>query len=101
MALASTTDQGTVTTSGAAQAVLDGGTPAANTATKMAMAYAFNNFALSLNGGAVVTDTTGTVPVVSQLQIGAETTTVGNLHIKKVAFYPKRLLDAQLVALTT
>jgi hypothetical protein len=101
MALASTTDQGTVTTSGAAQAVLDGGTPAANTATKVAMAYAFNNFALSLNGGAAVTDTTGTVPVVSQLQIGAETTTVGNLHIKKVAFYPIVSTATQLQALTS
>jgi hypothetical protein len=101
LATTSVSDQGTVTTSGTAQAVLDGGTPAANTSMKLAMTYQVNNFALSLNGATAATDTTGTVPVVSQLQIGAETTTVGNLRIKKMAYYPIVSTAIQLQALTS
>jgi hypothetical protein len=101
LATTSVSDQGTVTTSGTAQAVLDGGTPAANTSMKLAMTYQVNNFALSLNGATAATDTTGTVPVVSQLQIGAETTTVGNLRIKKMAYYPIVSTATQLQALTS
>jgi hypothetical protein len=101
LATTSVSDQGTVTTSGTAQAVLDGGTPAANTSMKLAMTYQVNNFALSLNGATAATDTTGTVPVVSQLQIGSETTTVGNLRIKKMAYYPIVSTATQLQALTS
>jgi len=101
LATTSVSDQGTVTTSGTAQAVLDGGTPAANTMMKLAMAYQVNNFALSLNGATAATDTAGTVPVVSQLQIGSETTTVGNLTIKKMAYYPIVSTATQLQALTS
>ena len=101
LATTSVSDQGTVITSGTAQAVLDGGTPAANTSMKLAMTYQVNNFALSLNGATATTDTSGTLPVVSQLQIGAETTTVGNLRIKKFAFYPIVSTATQLQALTS
>jgi hypothetical protein len=101
LATTSVSDQGTVTTSGTAQAVLDGGTPAANTSMKLAMTYQVNNFALSLNGATAATDTTGTVPVVSQLQIGSETTTVGNLTIKKIAYYPIASTATQLQGLTS
>jgi hypothetical protein len=101
LATTSVSDQGTVTTSGTAQAVLDGGTPAANTSMKLAMTYQVNNFALSLNGATAATDTTGIVPVVSQLQIGSETTTVGNLRIKKMAYYPIVSTAIQLQALTS
>lgn len=101
LATTSVSDQGTVTVSGTAQATLDGGTPAANTNMKLAMTYQVNNFALSLNGATAVTDTSGTVPVVSQLQIGSETTTVGNLRIKKIAYYPIASTATQLQALTS
>ena len=101
MALTSVSDQGTVTTNNSSQAVLDGGTPAADTTTRLALAYKVNDFALSLSGGAVATDTTGTVPVVTQMQIGAETTTAGNISIKKLAYYPSRLSNANLQALTS
>ena len=100
LALTSTSDQGTVTVNGTAQATLDGGTPAADTATKVAMGYKLNDFGLALNGGTIATDTSGLIPVVNQLQIGAETTTYGNLHLKKVAYWPKKLTSAELVALT-
>jgi len=96
----STTDQSLITTSGTAQATLDGGTPVANTAMKLATSYKTNDFALSLNGGTVATDTSGSIPVVTQLQIGAETTTIGTLTLKKVAYYPIRVSNANLIALT-
>jgi hypothetical protein len=97
----SVTDQTLVTTGGTSQATLDGGTPVANINMKLASTFKVNDFALSLNAGTVATDTAGTVPVVNQLQIGAETTTVGNLTLKKVAFYPKRLTNSELQSLTT
>lgn len=100
LALASTTDQSTVTTGGAAQATLDGGTPVAGTAAKVALAYRANDFALSLNAGTVATDTSGTLPTVSQFQIGAETTTFGNLTVAKIDYYPRRLSNQQLQLFT-
>lgn len=100
LATTSTSDQCTITVTGTAQAVLDGGTPVANTTMKLAMAYQVNNFALSLGGASVATDTAGVIPVVTQLQIGAETTTIGNVRFKKAVYYPLRLTNAQLQALT-
>lgn len=68
-----------------------------------AAAYRVNDFAASVNGGAIVSDTAGTVPVVNRLNIGVSALgTSGNLngYIRKLAFYPARLPDAQLQALT-
>jgi phospholipase/lecithinase/hemolysin len=64
LATTSTSDQCTITATGTAQAVLDGGTPVANTTMKLAMAYQVNNFALSLGGASVATDTAGVTPIV-------------------------------------
>ena len=101
LATTSVSDQGTITTSGTDQAVLDGGTPVANTNMRLALGYKVNDFGLSLNASTTSTDTVGTVPVVNQLQIGAETTSRGNLTLKKVAYYPAKLTSAQLQAITT
>jgi roadblock/LC7 domain-containing protein len=90
----STTEQGTVTVSGTAQAALDGGTPVLNTLQSVAMSYKFNDFALSLNGGAVTTDTTGTVPVVTQLAFAT------NEYIRRFTYYPQALTSANLQAVT-
>jgi hypothetical protein len=100
LAFTSTSDQATITTSGTSQAVLDGGTPVINTITKAIVAYKVNDFALSLAAGAVATDTSGVLPIVNQVQIGAETTTAGNITVKKVSYYTLRLTNAQLQALT-
>jgi hypothetical protein len=101
LATTSVSDQGLVTTSGTAQATLDGGTPVINTSMKLALSYKVNDFKLSLNGGTAATDTAGTVPVVNQLQLGAETTTVGNMTLKKVTYYPKALSAAEIQSITT
>jgi hypothetical protein len=69
---------------------------------KHALVYAANDFAQSVNGLAVVTDTTATVPVVNQLNIGLRVTANHlNGHIRRLAFFPRRLADAELTAITS
>jgi hypothetical protein len=68
---------------------------------KFASAYKLNDFA-SVTTGAVATDTSGTVPTVTQLSLGGPSTTgVLNGHIRTFTFYPSRLTNAQLQALTS
>jgi hypothetical protein len=98
---ATVTNQAAVTTDGVAQAALNGGTPVVDTNMRLTLGYKTNDFGLSLNGGTVATDTLGTLPVVNQLQIGAESTGRGSLTVKKVAYYPAKLTSAQLQAITT
>jgi hypothetical protein len=77
----------------------------ANTAlpVRSAFAYATNNSAGSVNGSAPVTDTSCKVPnTISRLSIGG-LVPAGNAingHIKKLAYYPKRLSNSELQALT-
>jgi len=103
----------TITTISNDQAVIrSGGSVSASLSTiaavntsprKAAVAYKAADFALSANGSAVVTSTSGAVPVsVTQMQIGFA---VGpgewlNGHIRTLTYYPSRLSDAQLQALT-
>jgi hypothetical protein len=72
-----------------------------NTPYKMAYAFKANDFAFSVNGAAVGADASGTIPTVNQLQIGRVGATVLlNGHIRSIRYYPSRLTDAQLQALT-
>ena len=70
---------------------------------KLAGAYTVNDFATSVNGGTVATDTSGTIPVVNQATFGSSPTggAVLNGHIRKLSYYPVRCTDAQLQALTS
>jgi hypothetical protein len=68
---------------------------------KHAAVYKPNDFAFTSNGSAVLTDTDGILPVVTQLQLGAYATVFSNVHIRKVAYYPIRATNAQLQALTS
>jgi hypothetical protein len=84
-----------------AQAIF--GAPTANNQTyKMGLAYATNNAAFSLGGAAVQTDATVVLPVVDALYIGQvrQGTIAGTEHIQRIAFYPKRIANEQLQALT-
>jgi hypothetical protein len=85
------------------QVDLDGGTPASGAIVKAAGTYKLNDFALSLDGGAVVTDTAGTVPTVDTLGIGISSLglTPINGHIRAIAYYNTRLPNTQLVLLTS
>jgi hypothetical protein len=55
---------------GVEQANVNGGTVTANQRTRIAVRINANDFAMSINGGAVVTDTSGTLPTVDRLMLG-------------------------------
>jgi hypothetical protein len=68
---------------------------------KMSLAYKVNDMAFSANGSTVATDTVGVIPVVNQMLIGQYIYSNNRfMTIKKLSFYPKRLADAEIVALT-
>ena len=71
-------------------------------ATKWALGYRVNDIAFTRNAATPSTDTDAVLPVVNQLRIGADGdgTVVYNGHIRKLAYYPKRLANAEIVALT-
>jgi hypothetical protein len=91
-----------VTDGGVAQASIDAGTVVSGTAFKLAAAYTVNDFAVSKDGAAVVTDSSGTIPTPTQLNIGSDAS--GNYacgHISRLRYYNTRLLNSQLVELST
>jgi hypothetical protein len=71
----------------------------------ISMAVALNDVAASLNGAAVVTDTSVTLPVgIDRLRIGSnEPGTAGFMggHIKRLAYYASRKTNAELQVLST
>ena len=76
---------------------------ASNAYNKVSFAYATNDFAVSLNASAAATDTSGNVPVADKLQLGRGgygSPYPSNNHYRKLAYYPKRLTNAELQALT-
>ena len=89
---------------GAVQAnIVDGPQGAVGSTIKSAGAYTVNNFGLATNGVLGTTDTSGTTPVVDRMQIGASeaAAVILNGTIRKIAYYPLRVTDAQLQALTS
>lgn len=74
----------------------------AGTPFKLAWAYKANDFALSRNGAAAVTDVAGALPVVNRLTLGARGT--GGLplsgHIRAVSLIPGRVSNATLAQLS-
>lgn len=91
-----------VNVSGVSQAsMITANAASALTTAKIALRYKANDFAVCLNAGAVVTDTSGNVPTVDRLQIGWHTDNVYlNGHIRRLVYYPRRLTNAELQALT-
>lgn len=80
------------------------GTPTVGQEFKMAFAYGLNDFATSYNGGAALLDTDGVLPLgLSRLVFGVEGNGGSRFsgHIRRFAYYPTRLTNAQLQALTT
>jgi hypothetical protein len=69
--------------------------------TKQAIAYKVDDFAYTTNGASVVTDTSGAIPSVNRLGIGLTgTQNFLNGYIQRIAYYPVRVTNAQLQALT-
>ena len=76
---------------GVAQAVLDGGTVTAGDLNRLAFSYEANNIQASLDGGAVVSDTSASIPTVDRLILGNQTisnTRLLNGHIKRLIYWP-------------
>ena len=74
----------------------------ANTVLKYALAFEANNFATARNGAITGSDVSGSLPVVSSLRIGCRDTssTILNGHIRSIRYYPTRLTNTQLQAIT-
>lgn len=90
---------------GVSQVFISRSTVTANQTAKAAARVKTNDFALVLNGGAAATDTSGTVPTVTQFALGQNIVTAGtkllNGHLRRVAYYPMALSTANLQALTS
>ena len=73
-----------------------------NAVRKVALTYATNDCAFTTQGLSAQTDTSVTLPTVDRLYIGLGATGSGpiNGHIQRIAYYPTRLANAQLQALT-
>lgn len=87
---------------GVFQANLTSATVAIGAVAKSAGAYALDDFKFSTNAAAVQTDTSGTLPIVTQMQIGGTTSSVSPLNgtISRIAFYPRVLADSELQGIT-
>jgi hypothetical protein len=83
------------------QATVGAGFDAAFQVSKKALAYRAADFAGCLNGGTVSTGATGTVPTVTNLRIG-RFVSANHLNgwISRIVYYPTRLSNATLQALT-
>lgn len=91
----------TVTDGGVDQADIDAGTIAANTSYKLAGAYKANDFAACISAGTVQTDTSGTLPTVTQMMLGTSAAAnYLNGHLQRLVYYPSRLTNAQLQTIT-
>lgn len=70
---------------------------------KCAAAYAINSISSAVNGALGAADVAATLPTLTTLGIGTSevATTQLNGHIRSVSYYPKRLTNAELQALST
>lgn len=88
---------------GATQAGLGSAAVGTNVAT-LAFAYKQDSFAFSHNGAAVLTDTSGNIPTVSSALIGSRRTSGAsqflNGHIQRISYYPQKLVNAEIQAIT-
>lgn len=89
---------GLIVTAGVTVASLSAAGTARN---KVAMAYTTNDVAMSLNGASVLTDTSANIPTVTTARIGNNTAFWWNGYVRRVAYFPTRLSNAALQALTT
>ena len=73
----------------------------ANTVLKAALAYKANDFAFT-RGSTLGTSSSGAIPAVTNLKLGRnDAGTYINAHVGRIAYYPVRLTNAQLQALTS
>lgn len=90
--------------SGTVYADLYSSSQAQGSAIKLSVCYKVNDFAISANGVYVSTDTSGALPAsINTLRFGVYATAVKYLNgtIKRIAYYPKRLSNAELQEMTS
>lgn len=92
-----------VTTATVTQAYLSSETIANTSVSKISGAYKTNDFARSVNNTATTTDLTGTVPPVTRMIFGMGSIGVNELngYLRSFSYYPTRLPNAALRALTS
>lgn len=93
-----------VVVSGVTQGDISSGSAIAGNATyKTAFAYTTNDLAISTNASAVGTDTTASIPTVDRLVLGTSVVSTQSLngYLRRITYYPRRLSNAQLQALTS
>jgi hypothetical protein len=91
-----------VKVAGVTQADLNLGAVANMTAFKLAVRAKANDFAASLNGGAVVTDVSGSLPTVTTLRVGNSAAgEQWNAWVKTAVIIPEALTDATLIVQAT
>lgn len=78
-------------------------TAASTSQTARAVSYKTNDCAQSINGAAVSTDTAATMPIVASFGVGCKINQISQLngHIARIAYYPIRLANATLQAMST
>jgi hypothetical protein len=94
---------GLVTVGGVAQATIDcGSSGVANAVTNTSLAFRLNSINAALNGVLGSEDTSASIPTVSQLQLGQIAGVAFlNGHIRRIAYFPRRLANAELQAITS
>jgi len=92
-----------VVTNSTDQASISNGNYTAGAIEKRAVSYFVNLINAATNGSMGVEDTSALLPVVNQLRIGSlgGGAQILNGVLKKIAYYPERLTNAQLQALTS
>jgi hypothetical protein len=97
-----TSEQTLVRVANVSQATLNNTVVAANVPFILAAAYKTDDFAACVSAGTVLTDTAGTVPVMSSLFIGSFSSSGFEFNgtIKKLSYYPLRLSNTNLQAIT-
>lgn len=80
------------------QAQIDAGTIAASTNYGLTGAWNTNSCAASLNGAAAVTDTSATIPTVTQARLGSDGTNYLNGWLQSIRYWPQRITDAEAQA---
>jgi len=80
------------------QAQIDAGTIAANTDYGLAGSWNTNDSAAAINGAGVITDTSVTVPTVTQARLGSDGTNYLNGWLQSVRYWPQRIINAEVQA---
>ena len=81
------------------QAFITRNAVAANVATKLGFAFKANDFAASQDGGAVATDTSGSLPPAAPKMVlgnSGDNSAFLSGHIRQITYIPRRLTNAEL-----